>query len=118
MASRSHIRGLNRWESWVEDIPQEVELEVKSLVAETAYRVEADAKRLVPIDTGHLRRSIETAFSDRGLVASVGTNVYYAVYVEFGTSKHHAQPFLIPAFVKHKERFERKLREIMDGVGE
>lgn len=64
-----------------------------------AIKVEAAAKRLCPVDTGRLRSSIthETGSDAGGLVARVGTNVAYGVYVELGTHRATAQPFLRPA---------------------
>lgn len=114
----AHIRGLDRWERWIEDIPEEVEQEVKTLVAETSYKIEADAKLLAPVSTGHLRRSIKTKISKAGYTATIGTNVEYSNYVEFGTSKMDAQPFLIPAYVKHKDDFKEELKDILDKVGD
>ena len=114
----AHIRGLDRWTRRVREIPQEVKEEVQAHVSTTAYKVEADAKRLAPVDTGNLRRKIKTKISDGGFVATVGTNVEYATYVEFGTSKMEAQPFLIPAYVKHKDDFENKLRDIANRIGD
>jgi HK97 gp10 family phage protein len=68
-------------------------------LAAAAVKVERQAKRLSPVDTGRLRNSItwELRTDARGLYAAVGTNVEYAPYVEFGTSKMSAQPFLRPA---------------------
>ncbi len=71
---------------------------VKDL-ARRAIQVEATAIRLCPVDTGRLRSSIthELAVDDRGLLARVGTNVEYAIFVEFGTRFAPAQPYLRPA---------------------
>lgn len=68
-------------------------------VLRRTIRVETAAKRLCPVDTGRLRSSIthEVAVDLDGLVARIGTNVEYAPYVEFGTSRATAQPFLVPA---------------------
>lgn len=62
-------------------------------------QVERAAKRLCPVDTGRLRSSITHSVErdGRGLVGFVGTNVEYAIYVEFGTRYMRAQPFLRPA---------------------
>lgn len=51
--------------------------------------VEGDAKRLCPVDTGRLRSSITTErrFDGDKPVASVGSNVEYGPYVEFGTGQ-------------------------------
>lgn len=64
-----------------------------------AIRVERAAKRAAPVDTGRLRSSIarETTRDADGFLARVGTDVEYAPYVEFGTQRASAQPFLRPA---------------------
>jgi len=68
-------------------------------VARRALFVESAAKQLTPVDTGRLRGSItmELTRDSKGVVAYVGTNVEYAIYVEMGTSRMRAQPYLIPA---------------------
>jgi HK97 gp10 family phage protein len=64
-----------------------------------ALRVDRQAKRLCPVDTGRLRSSItnQLARDATGLLALVGSNVHYAPYIELGTSRMRAQPFLRPA---------------------
>lgn len=61
--------------------------------------VERTAKRLAPVDTGRLRSSIgHTLVRDsEGLLALVGSRVAYAGYVEYGTRKMRARPYLRPA---------------------
>lgn len=68
-------------------------------IAKTAVKVETKAKRLCPVDTGRLRSSIthEVGMLGKTVIARVGTNVDYAVHVEFGTRRMRAQPFLRPA---------------------
>jgi HK97 gp10 family phage protein len=66
----------------------------------TAISVERTAKRLCPVDTGRLRSSISHGLEKSplgGLSAVVGTNVNYALPVEFGTRFTPPQPFLRPA---------------------
>jgi HK97 gp10 family phage protein len=65
---------------------------------------EGYAKMLCPVDTGRLRNSI-THTSD-GEAAYIGTNVEYAAYVEYGTSKTSAQPFLEPAATQHSDEYK------------
>lgn len=64
-----------------------------------ALGVETTAKQLCPVDTGRLRSSINTGLhvDSEGLVAVVGTDVEYAVHIEYGTSKMAPQAFLRPA---------------------
>lgn len=56
-----------------------------------ALVVENEAKRLCPVRSGHLRRSIHAEVVSRSLArvaVIVGTNVEYALHVEYGTRPH------------------------------
>lgn len=72
---------------------------VAEVVERATARVETAAKRLCPVDTGRLRASIarDRDVVDDTYVGIVGTNVEYAVPVEFGTMNQSAQPYLRPA---------------------
>ncbi len=73
--------------------------------------VENDAKRFSPVDTGRLRASLthEIERSKNEVVGRVGTDVEYAVYVEYGTSNMSAQPYLRPALEKNRAAIKRLL---------
>lgn len=53
------------------------------------------AKQIVPVDTGALQRSITKAGGGSHWIATA--TMPYAIYVEFGTRRAAAQPFLRPA---------------------
>ena len=72
---------------------------------------EGYAKRLCPVDTGRLRNSITHA--DDGEAEYIGTNVEYAPYVELGTSRTRAQPYLKPAVVNHSDEYKRIVEDEM-----
>ena len=58
------------------------------------------AKQFCPVDTGNLRASISTKMeNNKGIVY---TNVDYAPYVEYGTVKQSAQPFMQKAVIVAK----------------
>jgi phage protein, HK97 gp10 family len=60
-----------------------------------------EARALAPVKTGNLRRSIHIETTEKSptrVVASVGPHVDYAIYLEYGTRRMHARPFLRPAF--------------------
>lgn len=61
-----------------------------------ALEIEREAKLRAPVDTGMLRGSITS--TGGGSEYEIGTNVEYAPFIEYGTSKMSAQPFLSPAF--------------------
>jgi HK97 gp10 family phage protein len=69
------------------------------------------------VQTGHLRRSVQV---DRSQVASnlratVGTNVPYGRYLEFGTRKMAARPWARPAIAVWKKTILPKLKGILRG---
>lgn len=65
-------------------------------VEETVLPKIADkAKRIVPVDSGDLQDSIEPLVNSEGMFVVANTD--YADFVERGTSKMAAQPYLRPA---------------------
>lgn len=89
-------------------------LEKKRLALEEIGLVaEGYAKRLCPVDTGRLRNSITHTHDDEA--AYIGTNVEYAPYVEFGTRRQTAQPFLRPAAEEHSNEYSYIVENIMRG---
>lgn len=65
-------------------------------VAETVLpKIVNRAKRIAPVDTGALEASIHSESSDDGHFVIADTE--YAAFVELGTSKQAAQPYLRPA---------------------
>jgi HK97 gp10 family phage protein len=77
------------------------------LVERVAGEVLADAVRICPQDTGHLARSLTKRDVSRGrtVAFTVGTDVHYAPFVEFGTYKMAAQPFLGPALNTARRKY-------------
>lgn len=75
-------------------------------------KAQSYAKKSCPVDTGRLRNSI-THQNDKDTVY-VGTNVEYGVYVEMGTRKMRAQPYLGKSITEHvseyKEILENELK--------
>ncbi|KAA0957696.1 HK97 gp10 family phage protein [Planococcus sp. ANT_H30] len=99
------IEGLDRFIRTMQSISDSLESSVKQVVSQTALQLESDAKRLVPVDTGHLRRSIATSLESGGMSAMVSTNVEYALAVEFGTSRQAAKPYMTPAHARSKTKY-------------
>lgn len=87
-------------------------LEAAGLVAEGYAKVhlEQTPRR---IDTGRLRNSISHRVHDE--VVEIGTNVEYAPYVEFGTSKMKANPFLRSAAGDHANEYREILKDYLKG---
>ena len=62
-------------------------------------------------DTGRLRASISREINAEELIARVGSNLAYAKFLELGTVKMAARPFLRKAFWEHMD----KLKRILEG---
>lgn len=88
----------------------------EQVVRKSALAVERGAKLRAPVDTGNLRNSINTVVSGgRGsgaIVAEVGPEASYGVYVEVGTWKMAPQPYLGPAFDEVEPGFIAALEDL------
>ena len=87
------------------------ELRRKMEMALTAIGATAEghAKDYCPVDTGRLRNSISNTHDDDS--AYIGSNVEYAAYVELGTSKRKAKPYLKPAVTQHTAEYKSIVQE-------
>lgn len=101
--------------------------EIKDVVNEAALNIQREAKanltRGGQVDTGNLRSRIviEPATTDR-LTLRVGTNVFYGIYIEFGTGIYAVNgdgrktPWLIPVPIDElgtgKKKYNWKIVEI------
>lgn len=106
----------------------EIRASVAAAVLEGAEEVRDEAKRLVPTDTGALRDYIQVVRgkSNDRLSWLVGLPKpkqrkgkpkkewpFYGIFVEFGTVKMRARPFLFPAFeAKRKAIFARIQKQV------
>jgi len=66
------------------------------IVAKAALDVEGKAKMGAPVDTGHLKGSVQAKDISQ-LEWEVRVGADYGIYVEFGTSRMAAHPYLVPA---------------------
>lgn len=70
------------------NLGNELAKQLGGLIQQGGFVMERETKRRTPVDTGTLRNSWHTDVEVSGTVVhvEVGSNVEYAVYVEFGTS--------------------------------
>lgn len=72
-----------------------------------------EARKRCPVDTGRLRRGIETDINTgegaSEVVGELFDDVDYAPFVEFGTRYMRAQPFLRPGMAMAQARYEREM---------
>ncbi len=93
---------------------------IKGALREAAKMILKVAKQKVPVDTGALKKDLKVRAMKRkkgrygvliGTAAGWGKGkTFYGAYLEFGTSKRPAKPFLRPAFDETKEAVIRRLK--------
>lgn len=88
---------------------KKVALEAIGLQGETNAKMHITA--VGAVDTGRLRNSITHATDEDS--AYIGTNVEYAPYVEMGTYKMKARPYLEPAVTEHVDEYRELVENFM-----
>ena len=86
-----------------------VALEAVGLQGETNAKMHITA--VGAVDTGRLRNSLTHATDEDA--AYIGTNVEYAPYVELGTYKMKARPYLEPAVTQHVDEYRELVENFM-----
>lgn len=84
---------------------------VRDSLRSAARVVEKSARQRVPVDTGRLKKAITQNVTVKSTTgeALVGyrREVFYGRFVELGTSKMAAQPFLRPALDENQEEIRQ-----------
>lgn len=89
------MQGLASIMAKLQAIPGAVQANLEASALKSGTLIQAEAKRLCPVKSGTLRRSIHTKIVRQGawrIVATVGTDVEYAFFVEHGTPPHIIRP--------------------------
>lgn len=86
-----------------------------TVVRKTAADIAADAKNIAPVDTGNLKGSIGVSKVGQ-LESEVGPTANYGIYLELGTSRMPAQPFMGPATDRRVPAFVQAMEQIVDGI--
>lgn len=89
----------------VEQIKQQISRRVADENKRIARIVEEEVKSRTPVKTGNLRNSIRAHATEDSV--TVGSDLDYAPYVEYGTIHMQAQPFLEPGVMAAKSRIQR-----------
>ena len=105
------VKGLDKFMRRVQNKPREARRAVSAELQRSALRVERKAKMKAAVDTGFMRNGIFAARVGM-LRYKVTSPAGYSVYVELGTRKMMAQPFLGPAVKEESEVLFKNLRKM------
>jgi HK97 gp10 family phage protein len=96
----------------LKDSLEEMRAQVAQAVAVTTFAAAQGVRARAPRDTGLLLSQITS--SSRGLrgVVEMGVDAFYWPWVEYGTVKMAARPFVRPAAEAEFPNLERRLRDI------
>jgi HK97 gp10 family phage protein len=83
----------------------------RAILSKAAFFIEAEQKKLCPVDTGALRASIYVENRGTFEIAIVEAQGY-AFYVEFGTNKMAAQPHARPSAAEGLKYIDDALRAL------
>ena len=67
---------------------EQFEAEARQIVARSTLNAESQAKQRAPVQTGNLRSSIGSRFTNNGLTGIVEATAAHAAFVEFNTRPH------------------------------
>lgn len=106
------ISGIDEVKASLDEYNKKLDEGIRKGLAQSGQLVKSAARANCPVDTGNLRRSITKQTFDRRAV--VGTNCDYAAYVEFGTCKMRAKPYLVPALLDNKDAVVAAMRAAIE----
>lgn len=111
------VRGIKETIAKIDLTNTKVRKAVQEQVGKSALNIQLEAKKRCPVRTGALRNSITVDFYGV-MSAQIGPHMPYAPYVEFGTRKMPAKPYLFPAFEEERPKFEQGLADAIKGATE
>ena len=90
---------------------QALEEEIHNIVENAGDNMVSYAQGIVPVRTGNLMASIFSEVDPDDLSITLGAPADYASFIEYGTVKMRAQPFLQPAADIGEEEMNARIEE-------
>jgi HK97 gp10 family phage protein len=129
----TRVQGLDKLNRKLRDMPEATQAAIRKSFEGGAQEMVDMARRLAPIKTGALQRSIDWNYGaapkgsfgvgsrstapDSITIHAGDKDAFYARWVEFGTVARPASPFFFPAYRSLKKRMvSRNKREINKAV--
>lgn len=118
------LEGLDKVLAKIDDHAQKMQNKINRAINSAGLTCQKVAKLECPVGTpestgikgyhgGRLRQSIMVDNS-KYLESTVGTNVYYAIFVHEGTVKMRGRPFLRKGFDEGVRQLQQDLKAVMD----
>lgn len=129
MGRKPTVIGRLRLQRKLKALPDAVKAPIKAALAQGANEIVTMAKNLVPVDSGDLKSSIGWTWgrppsgsivlaTSQRIGGELAVTVYagndeafYARWVEFGTTKHIAQPYFFPSYRANKRKVKTRINK-------
>jgi len=108
------VKGIEEFQDALRNFDSAMQKHVHRQLLSWAADVKTLARQLVPVKSGYLRSTIYAKVSE--WVAEIGAEATYALFVEFGTRRMRAQPYLYPAIQQHLPRLEQIILDALDAA--
>lgn len=112
------IRNLDKFIKALARSPEKVSRFANTAIRQSIYTIEGQVKPRTPVDTGNLRNTQQSSFGN--LIGKYYPTADYGIYVEMGTYKMRAQPYLRPGVEASlptiSKIFEKELNNAMEEI--
>ncbi|MDE3838658.1 hypothetical protein C0966_04545 [Bacillus methanolicus] len=111
------LEGMEQLLRQIERLGQKVDTQIEEkALKEGAEFLKDKIKENVPVRTGNLKENIVVSDVKNGSI-DIGVDqqgdAFYGHFLEFGTSKMSAKPFMGPAFESNKQTVQEKMSEVI-----
>lgn len=108
------IVNLDKVVSAFQKAPQLMAKEMKDAIKRSTFQIQKASMQNTPVDTGRLRASHETFFTNNS--GTVQTDVFYDVFVHEGTKFMKARPFMRRGAEESEDEVEEFFTRAVDKV--
>lgn len=95
--------------------PERAQAVIRRSIRRIGLIVERESKKVTPVKTGNLKRSITSVMIGEDTVA-IGTSVKYGLYVHEGINRRVAKPFLVWGIENGSQRIQDELDRAIEQV--
>lgn len=119
------MRGWDKLSRKLAKLPEAMTSDLVKLLSEGGDMILAGARARVPVRSGRLKNALSKKVTKKGLVVKVGVQGAVAkrraphfFFVELGTRKMKAQPYLGPANKEAQQKLRPRIREQLKKTAE
>lgn len=111
---RIEFEGMDEFLQQLEKLGNDVDKHADEALKNAGKVLQTEVKKRAPVRTGNLKQHIMLSEpKDRAIDVYVDGKAYYGAFLEEGTSKMRAQPFMYPAFQSSQFKIRREMVETL-----